>query len=52
MILIYLCAGRGSRLPKIFRTRPKCLVKIRNKTIFEKNESFFRFFKKNNYYWL
>ena len=46
MILIYLCAGRGSRLPKIFRTRPKCLVKIRNKTIFERNESFFRFFKK------
>tara|TARA_Y200000002_G_scaffold299837_1_gene254793 strand:+ start:19901 stop:20617 length:717 start_codon:yes stop_codon:yes gene_type:complete len=46
MILIYLCAGRGSRLPKIFRTRPKCLVKIRNKTIFERNKNFFEFFKK------
>ena len=46
MILIYLCAGRGSRLPKIYRSRPKCLVEIKNKTIFERNEKFFEFFKK------
>lgn len=46
MILIYLCAGRGSRLPKAFRTKPKCLVKIKKKTIFERNENFFKFFKK------
>ena len=46
MILIYLCAGRGSRLPSKFRGKPKCLVKIKNKTLLERNESFFKFFRK------
>ena len=46
MILIYLCAGRGSRLPSKFRNKPKCLVEIKNKTLLERNENFFKFFKK------
>ena len=46
MILIYLAAGRGSRLPKEFRNNPKCLVKVKNKTLFERNKEFFNFFKK------
>ena len=46
MQLIYLAAGRGSRLPKNYRNRPKCLTKIRNKTIFEHNIEFFNKFKK------
>ena len=36
MLLIYLAAGRGSRLPKKFRENPKCLTKINGITIFEK----------------
>ena len=46
MILIYLAAGRGSRLPKEFRNNPKCLVEVKNKTLFERNKEFFNFFKK------
>lgn len=46
MILIYLAAGRGSRLPKKFRNNPKCLVRIKGETIFERNKEFFKFFKK------
>ena len=46
MILIYLAAGRGSRLPKKFRNNPKCLVKIKNETLFGRNKDFFNFFKK------
>ena len=33
MQLILLAAGQGTRLPKKFKTSPKCLVKINNKTI-------------------
>ena len=40
MILIYLAAGRGSRLPKEFRNNPKCLVEVKNKTLFERNKEF------------
>ena len=46
MILIVLAAGKGSRLPRKFRSRPKCMVKINHKTILEHNESFFKKFKK------
>ena len=46
MILIYLAAGRGSRLPLKFRNGPKCLVKIKRKTIIERNKEFFKKFKK------
>lgn len=45
MILIYLSAGRGSRLPLKIRDNPKCMVKIKDKTIFERNELFFKNFK-------
>ena len=45
MILIVLAAGKGSRLPKKFRSKPKCMVEINGKTILEHNESFFKKFK-------
>lgn len=46
MILVYLAAGRGSRLPSKYRNSPKCLVKIKKKTIIERNKEFFKKFKK------
>jgi len=46
MYLVYLAAGRGSRLPKQYRKQPKCLTKIKDKTIFERNTKFFNKFKK------
>lgn len=45
MQLIFLAAGRGSRLPKKNRDAPKCLTKIKNKSIFEHNNKFFDKFK-------
>tara|TARA_A100000164_G_C21914895_1_gene777712 strand:+ start:121 stop:834 length:714 start_codon:yes stop_codon:yes gene_type:complete len=45
MQLILLAAGRGSRLPKSNRNKPKCLTKIKGKTIFQHNEKFFDKFK-------
>ena len=45
MQLIVLSAGRGSRLPKKFRNRPKCLVKLNSKPLLLYNENFFRQFK-------
>lgn len=41
MQLVLLAAGRGSRLPKKFRNKPKCLSLIGKKTIFEFNKNFF-----------
>jgi hypothetical protein len=46
MELILLAAGRGSRVPKKFRNHPKCLVKIKRKTILDYNSNFFKYFKK------
>ena len=46
MQLILLAAGRGSRLPKKFRSKPKCLVKINRRTILDYNKEFFKLFKK------
>ena len=40
MQLIVLSAGRGSRLPKKFRNRPKCLVKLNSKPLLLYNENF------------
>ena len=45
MHLILLAAGRGSRLPKKFKSSPKCLVKIKNKTILDHNLNFYNKFK-------
>ena len=45
MYLVYLAAGRGSRLPKKYRQTPKCLTQIKKKTIFERNVEFFKNFK-------
>lgn len=44
MQLILLAAGRGSRLPKEFRTKPKCLVKLNSKSILDHNKKFFQKF--------
>ena len=46
MILIYLAAGRGSRLPNKLRNNPKCLVEIKGQTLLERNKKFFKNFKK------
>ena len=46
MQLIVLTAGKGSRLPKKYRYKPKCLVKINNKEIINYNLNFFKKFKK------
>ena len=47
MILIVLASGRGSRLNKLTRNKPKCLVKIKNeKTILSYIEDTFKLFKK------
>jgi choline kinase len=41
MELILLAAGKGARIPKKFRNQPKCLIKIKNKTILDYNFNFF-----------
>lgn len=46
MNLILLCAGRGSRLSKKNRLKPKSLIKINNRPIIEYNKDFFNNFKK------
>ena len=45
MQLIVLSAGRGSRLPKKFRNKPKCLVQINKKPLFFYNQFFFEKFQ-------
>jgi L-glutamine-phosphate cytidylyltransferase len=44
MQLILLAAGRGSRLPKKFRSKPKCLSIINKRTILEHNLKFYQKF--------
>ena len=46
MQLIVLSAGRGSRLPKKFRHKPKCLVEIKSKPLLLYNQNFFKKFEK------
>lgn len=45
MQLIVLAAGRGSRLPKKFRKKPKCLTLINKKSIIDHNLNFYKKFK-------
>jgi len=45
MQLILLAAGKGTRLPNNFRKNPKCMAKIKKKTILEHNLSFYKMFK-------
>lgn len=45
MQLIVLSAGRGSRLPKKFRNKPKCLVEINKIPLLLYNKSFFKKFQ-------
>lgn len=45
MQLIVLSAGKGSRLPKKFRKKPKCLVEIESKPLLLHNYNFFKNFK-------
>ena len=40
MQLIVLAAGKGSRLPKKFRNKPKCMTEINGKSILEHNKVF------------
>lgn len=44
MQIIVLAAGKGSRLPKKYRSKPKCLVKVNSKSIIEHNISFIQKF--------
>jgi len=46
MQLILLSAGRGSRLSKELRSKPKSLAKVNDKSIIEYNVKFFNKFKK------
>ena len=45
MQIIVLAAGKGSRLPKKFRDKPKCLVEINSKPLLFYNNPFFKKFK-------
>ena len=45
MQLILLSAGRGSRLSKKLRKKPKCLATVGKKSILEHNLDFFKKFK-------
>ena len=45
MNLVLLAAGKGSRLPREFRTQPKCLASVKGQSIFQHNLNFFRKFK-------
>jgi len=46
MQIVLLAAGRGTRLPKKYRNRPKCLTKIGSNTVFDFNKKFFKNFDK------
>ena len=43
--LVYLAAGKGSRLPKKYRKKPKCLTFINKKSILLRNLKFINKFK-------
>ena len=45
MQLIVLSAGKGSRLPTKFRSKPKCLVELNSKPLISYNNYFFNNFK-------
>lgn len=45
MQLVVLSAGKGSRLPKKFRDKPKCVVELNSKPLILYNINFFKKFK-------
>lgn len=47
MIVVVLCAGRGSRLGKKTSNIPKCMVKLKNKPLIYWSQKFRNNFKKN-----
>ena len=46
MIVVILCAGRGSRLGRKTSNIPKCMVKLKNKPLIDWSEKFRNNFKK------
>ena len=49
MNLIILASGKGSRLKSLTKNKPKCLIKIRGKTIIERILENSNFFKKSTF---
>ena len=46
MILLILASGKGTRLGSLTASKPKCMVKINNKTILDYSIPVFKYFKK------
>ena len=46
MILLIIAAGKGTRLGSLSASKPKCMVKINNKTILDHSIPAFKYFKK------
>jgi choline kinase len=46
MILLILASGKGTRLGSLTASKPKCMVRINNKTILEHSVPIFKYFKK------
>lgn len=46
MQLVILASGKGSRLGNLTKTIPKCLIKVKNKSLIEYNLNFINKFKK------
>ena len=47
MKAIIIAAGQGKRIPQITKKKPKCLIRIKNKTIIKRQIDFFRDLKIN-----
>ena len=46
MILLIIASGKGTRLGSLSASKPKCMVKINNKTILDYSIPAFKYFKK------
>jgi len=46
MILLILASGKGTRLGSLTKLKPKCMVKVNNKTILEYSIPMFKYFEK------
>lgn len=46
MILLILASGKGTRLGSLTKSKPKCMVKVNNKTILEYSIPIFKYFAK------
>ena len=46
MQLIILASGRGKRLKKHTKVRPKCMIEINNKPIIKYQSSLFKYFSR------